>query len=171
MFLIGGHVVCGSKGVCVIEQITRLNISGVDREREYYILKPLYLSGSTVYVPVDAPKDSLRRVMSREEAEELIAKIPELSVLTITNDKLSEAVYKECMKTNQCTDWLRVIKTIYARRQKRLAAGRKMTAVDTRYLRQAEDNLHGELAVALEMERSEVEKYICEKLEKSTLQV
>lgn len=109
--------------------------------------------------------------MSREEAEELIAKIPELSVLTITNDKLSEAVYKECMKTNQCTDWLRVIKTIYARRQKRLAAGRKMTAVDTRYLRQAEDNLHGELAVALEMERSEVEKYICEKLEKSTLQV
>ena len=46
-----------------------------------------------------------------------------------------------------------------------------MTAVDTRYLRQVEDNLHGELAVALEMERSEVEKYICEKLEKSTLQV
>ena len=46
-----------------------------------------------------------------------------------------------------------------------------MTAVDTRYLRQAEDNLHGELAVALEMERSEVEKYICEKLEKSALQV
>ena len=45
MFLIGEHVVCGSKGVCVIEQITRLNISGVDREREYYILKPLYLSG------------------------------------------------------------------------------------------------------------------------------
>ena len=45
MFGIGDYVICGNKGVCEVENITTLNISGVDRGREYYILKPLYMSG------------------------------------------------------------------------------------------------------------------------------
>ena len=95
MFGIGDYVICGNKGVCEVENITTLNISGVDREREYYILKPLYMNGSTVYVPVDSPKESMRKVLKREEAEELIRAIPEIPLLVITNDKLSEQTYKD----------------------------------------------------------------------------
>lgn len=160
MFGIGEKLVCGNKGVCVVENITTLNISGVDKEREYYILKPLYMAGSTVYVPVDSPKESMRGVLTREEAEELIAKIPEISLLTITNDKLSEQIYKECLKTNSCEELVRIIKTIYLRKQKRIEAGRKITAVDAKYFHIAEENLYGELAVALDLSRSEVEGYI-----------
>ena len=50
MFGIGDYVICGNKGICEVENITTLNISGVDREREYYILKPLYMSGSTPHI-------------------------------------------------------------------------------------------------------------------------
>ena len=50
VFQKGERVVCGSKGVCVVEEITTLDIAGVDKKREYYILKPLYLSSSTVYI-------------------------------------------------------------------------------------------------------------------------
>ncbi len=164
VFQKGERVVCGSKGVCVVEEITTLDIAGVDRKREYYILKPLYLSSSTVYVPVDAPKDSLRRVMSREEAEELIAKmihrIPEIPLITIANDKLLEQEYKNCLKTSSCQDLIRIIKTIYLRKRARKEAGRKETAVDARYFRIAEDHLYGELAVALDMSRENVESYI-----------
>ena len=39
-------------------------------------------------------------------------------------------------------------------------AGRKETAVDARYFRIAEDQLYGELAVALDMPRENVESYI-----------
>lgn len=94
MFGIGEYVICGNKGVCVVENITTLNISGVDKEREYYILKPLYMTGSTVYVPVDSPKESMRKALVREEAEKLIESIPEIPLLVITNDKLSEQTYK-----------------------------------------------------------------------------
>ena len=160
MFGIGEKVVCGNKGVCVVENITTLNISGVDKERQYYILKPLYMAGSTVYVPVDSPKESMRSVLTRVEAEALIEKIPELSLLTIVNDKLSEQVYKECLKTNQCEELVRIIKTIYLRKQKRIEAGRKITAVDAKYFHIAEENLYGELAVALDMSLDEVEGYI-----------
>ena len=156
----GEFVVVGSKGVCTVENITTLDISGVDKEREYYILKPLYMQGSTVYVPVDTAKESMRRVLTREEAEKLIAGIPEIPLITTTNDKLLEQEYKGCMKANCCEEWIRVIKTIYLRRQKRMEAGRKVTAVDAKYFRIAEDNLYGELAVSLNIPRTEVESYI-----------
>lgn len=160
MFGIGDYVICSNKGVCVVENITTLNISGVDKEREYYILKPLYMAGSTVYVPVDSPKESMRKVLEREEAEKLIKAIPEIPLLVIANDKLSEQAYKDCIKTNDCEDLVRIIKTIYTRKQKRLKAGRKVTAVDAKYFHMAEDNLYGELAVALNISRQDVEGYI-----------
>lgn len=160
MFGIGDYVICGNRGVCAVENITTLDISGVDREREYYILKPLYMPGSTVYIPVDSPRESMRKVLEKEEAEELIRTIPEIPLLAITNDKLSEQAYKDCLKSNECTDLVRVIKTIYIRKQKRIKAGRKVTAVDAKYFHMAEDNLYGELAVALNISRKEVEDYI-----------
>ncbi|MCH5337747.1 MAG: CarD family transcriptional regulator [Acetatifactor sp.] len=174
MFEIGEHVVCGSKGVCVVENITTLDISGVDKKRKYYILKPKYQAGSTVYVPVDSPKESMRRVLSREEAQQLIDAIPKLPLIDIANDKLSEQTYKECMRTNSCEEWVRIIKTIYLRKQKRIQAGRKVTAVDAKYFHLAEESLYGELAVALGLNREDVEAYITgeidKKAEKSPLQ-
>ncbi len=165
MFGIGDYVICGNKGVCVVENITTLNISGVDRGREYYILKPLYMAGSTVYLPVDSPKESMRKVLEREEAERLIEAIPDIPLLIIANDKLSEQVYKDCIKTNECVDLVKIIKTIYTRKQKRMQAGRKVTAVDAKYFHIAEESLYGELAVALNISRKEVEGYIAEAID------
>lgn len=165
VFSIGEYVVCGNKGVCEVQNITRLDISGVDKTREYYILKPLYLSGSTVYVPVDSPKESMRKVLNREEAEKLIQTIPGIPLIDITNEKLSEQAYRECMRTNKCEEWVRIIKTIYLRKQKRIQAGRKVTAVDAKYYHLAEESLYGELAVSLEMSREAVEAYITEEID------
>ena len=166
MFEIGEYVVCGNKGVCVVEDVAKLDISGVDREREYYILKPLYMAGSTVYVPVDSAEKSMRRVLKRHEAQKLIRDIPDIPLLVITNDKLTEQMYRECIRANDCEELIKIIKTIYMRTQKRLQAGRKVTAVDAKYFHMAEDNLYGELAVALEMPKDEVEGYITREMNK-----
>lgn len=160
MYEIGEYVVCGNKGVCVVENITTLNISGVDKERQYYILKPKYQAGSTVYVPVDASGESMRRVLKKEEAKRLIASIPEISPLVITNEKLSEQIYKESMRTGSCEEWVRILKTIHYRKIKRQQAGRKITAVDAKYGRIVEESLYGELSVALEISRADMGSYI-----------
>ena len=166
MFEKGEYLVAGNKGVCLVEGITTLDISGVDKEREYYILKPVYMAGSTVYVPVDTADNSMRRVLSREEADKLISEIPEIPLISISNDKLLEQEYRGCMKTNDCAEWIRIIKTIYLRKQKRIEAGRKVTAVDAKYFRLAEDNLYGELAISLQMPRGEIEDYITREIDK-----
>jgi len=166
VFKKGECVICGGKGVCSIEDVTTLNMPGVDKDRKYYILKPLYIAASTVYIPVDTADDSLRSVLSREDAEELINKIPQILPITITNEKMLEQEYRACMRTNVCEEWIKIIKTIYLRKQKRIEAGRKVTAVDAKYFKQAEDNLYGELAVALEMSRDGVESYITGEMDK-----
>ena len=139
VFQKGERVVCGSKGVCVVEEITTLDIAGVDSKRA---------------------EGSMRKVLAHEEAENLIHRIPEIPLITIANDKLLEQEYKNCLKTSSCQDLIRIIKTIYLRKRARKEAGRKETAVDARYFRIAEDHLYGELAVALDMSRENVESYI-----------
>ena len=97
MFQVGDYVICSNKGVCEVENITALNISGVDKEKQYYILKPLYSAGSTVYVPVESQKEPMmRKVLERTEAERLIGTIPEIPLLSIPNDKMTEQTYKNC---------------------------------------------------------------------------
>ena len=93
MFSIGQYVICGNKGVCTVEDITTLDISGVDKKKKYYILKPRYVTASTVYVPVDSAATSMRTVLTREEAETLIHSIPEIPVLEIKNEKMVEQDY------------------------------------------------------------------------------
>lgn len=164
MFSIGQNVICGNKGVCTIEDIATLDIAGVDKAKKYYILKPKYITASTVYVPVDSSVISMRTVLTKEEAEELVQRIPDIPALEIKNERLLEQDYKECLKSNNCVEWVKIIKTIYERRQKRILVGRKETAVDSKYFRMAEDILHGELSVALDIEKECVSQYIMEQL-------
>ena len=164
MYQIGEKVVCGSKGVCSVENITKLNISGIDKEREYYILKPVYMAASTVYVPVDHAETALRSVLTEAEARELLEKIPGLTTISIANEKFLEQEYKTCLRTDRCEEWIRILKTTMERKEKRLEAGRKVTAVDAKYLKIAQDCVYGELAVALSIPREDVETYIAEQI-------
>ena len=160
MFSVGDYVVCGNKGACKVQQITTLDITGANAGEEYYILKPVYSPGSTVYVPVEPTGNSLRPVLSRKEAEKLIRDLAKIPELTVANEKLLEQEYKGCIRSNDARDLVKLLKTLYSRRQKREAAGRKETALDAKYLRMAGDYLFGELAISLEMPKNEVEKYL-----------
>ena len=162
MFSIGDYVACGNKGVCVVEEIKTLDISGVDKNEQYYILKPVYNSASTVYIPVELAEESIRPVLTMQEARVLVADIPEIDCLDITNEKLVESMYKGCIRSNDVREFVRLIKTIYGRKKKRLEAGRKETAIDAKYFRIVADFLFGELAVSLDIPKNEVEGYISE---------
>ena len=165
MYQIGEYVVCGNKGVCCVDDISMLDMAGTGTEKEYYILKPLYMAASTIYILVSAD-DSLRKVLTKEEAQELIQTIPDIPLISVANDKMLEQEYRTCMKTNQCEEWVKILKTINSRKKIRLEAGRKLTAIDNRYSKLAEDSLYGELAVALDIPKESVEEFIAEVLDK-----
>lgn len=168
MFKKDDYVVCGNNGICRVTDVTTLNMAGAPKDRLYYILKPVYAESSTVYIPVDNHKVMIRPALSKEEAHALIEKIPSLEQVWVENEKQREYTYKECLKQNTCEEYVRIIKTLYLRRQDRLAKGQKTIGLDERYLKQAEEFLYGELAVALGIEKKSVEEYITEEIEKLT---
>lgn len=166
MFEKGEYIVYGQNGICEVEDITHLDLGDVDEKKLFYVLLPMGAKGSKIYSPVDNAKVVIRRIISKEEAWDLLDEIEHMEELWIVNDKLREKQYKEAMQSCDYREWIRIIKTLYLRKCERTAVGKKITATDEKYLKLAENNLYGELALALEKDKSEMESFIIEYIEK-----
>ena len=68
--------------------------------------------------------------------------------------------YKLTIKTHECEELIRLIKTVYYRSQDMINQGKKPGQTDIQYMKQAEELLYGELSIALEIPLSEVKNYI-----------
>ena len=165
MYSVGEKIVYGGTGVCVIEQIMSQKLSGMDQPRMYYVLRPLYQSG-TIQTPVDNNKIPIRPVMTRTEAEELVDGIPDITA-TICYEKNLSALrnhYQQQLNTFNCRDLIRMTKSIYAKKKDAESRQKKIGMTDEKFLRRAEDLLFGELAVALDISRDAVREYIDNRL-------
>ncbi len=157
MFQTGDLIIYGSTGVCEVTGIQPSKFPG--EEGLYYTLSPRY-SSETIYIPVDSPV-FMRRVISREQAETLIGQIPEVQESATHSDHRQMAEqYEASLKTHDCTELLRIIKTAYLKTRRSVQSGRKPGQTDQRYLKRAETQLYGELAVALGIQPDEVKGYI-----------
>jgi len=160
MFQIGDIIIYGSQGVCTVEKIGQLDISPKIKDKLYYTLKPLYHHDTVFYVPVEFEKSVLRAIISTEEAKQLISEIKDIPTVWIQSEKEREQQYKQALRTCDCKELVRVIKTLYERKKSRIKDGKKVTALDEKYFRQAEEQLYGELSVVLGIEKSKVAEYI-----------
>ncbi|MCR5419559.1 MAG: CarD family transcriptional regulator [Lachnospiraceae bacterium] len=160
MYNVNDMVVYGNQGVCEVVKIGTLSMSMVDKKKKYYTLRPIYQREAAVYVPVDNVTAVMRPVISKTEAEDLIRKIPDIDYAWITNEQERETQYKNALKTCDCEELVKIIKTLFKRKKTRIDEGKKVTVVDERYFRQAENQLYEELAYALNMDKNEIGDYI-----------
>lgn len=163
MFEKGEYIIYGSNGVCEVQDY--MNATGETDNRTYYVLAPMRSKGSTIFSPVDNQKVSMRKVMTKEEARELLQGIPEYEDMEIRDSRTQEQQYKEILQSCNSTDSLRLLKALYQRKRKREAAGRRITAVDEKYLFLARDCLLNELSIALDMDVDDVEKILADKIQ------
>mgnify|MGYP001034592739 FL=1 len=160
MFEIGEYIVYGNTGVCKVAEKTKMVAPGAKTDKLYYTLEPVYDKGCRLFTPVDNQKVKMRPVLTKKEADELIGKIKEIDILWVNDEKNREQIYKEAIGTCDCEEWVRMIKTLYIRKQSRLAAGKKVTSSDEKYLHLAEESLYGELSVVMGIPKDEMEEYI-----------
>ena len=76
MFEVGSYIIYGKSGVCKVKAVGEPQLSGIDTEKLYYTLEPVYGS-ETIFIPIDA-KVPMRPILGREEAQELLEQIPQL---------------------------------------------------------------------------------------------
>ena len=165
MFQVGDLIIYSGEGVCRVESIGKPEMSDVNKDRLYYTLAPIYREGK-IFIPVDT-KVFMRPILTKEAALELIRQIPQIET-TICQDRNQRQLtehYQNLIQSHQCDDLVQIIKAVYLKEQVVRARGKKPGQVDERYRKRAEDMLHGELAVALGIDREEVASYIQKSIE------
>lgn len=161
MFQINDLVVYGKNGVCSVKEIGTLSL--MNNDRLYYTLIPVYKKEETIYAPVENGRIVMRDVISKEDAKELIDTFSKLEETVVASERDRENCYKQTLMGCNCEELASMIKTIYNRKCKRISEGKKVTVVDEKYYRQAEEQLFGELAFALDVDKTKISEMISDK--------
>ena len=120
MFQAGDLLVYGTTGVCRVLSIDRRQerVGSTRQERLYYQLKPIY-QGGLIYTPVDNDKVSMRPIISRQEAEDLISEIPTLhpaACRASTTQALTQQ-YQASLRQHNCRSLVELAMSIHAKRR------------------------------------------------------
>lgn len=165
MYKKGDHVVKIPEGICEIEDVGCLDISGVNKDKEYYILAPINQRGSKIYIPVDNVHGRIRNMISKEDAITFIKSIPDIDEKDIQNEKMREQEYKAVILSGDNEKIASILKLIYVRKQERAEQGKKLSSTDEKYFKLAEDMLFSELAFVLDVPKENMEQYIADMIE------
>ena len=169
MYNVGDLILFGGTGVCEVKEITRPNFGGETVDQDYYILQPLYQSG-TIYAPVDNEKVFTRPVISAQEADDLISIIPEVHTEIYKSSSTQQLTkhYQSVIDTHKTVDLVRLAKSIHQKMDAAHKQNRHLGQIDKKFMKRAEDLLYGELAAALDIPREDILNYIEERLDQKT---
>ena len=156
MFDIGNFVVY-KKDVCKIVGIKEKYYKDID----YFSLEPVFDDT----LKIDIPKNSnlLRSVLSKEEVEKIINRIPNIDVI-MANDKMLENEYKKLLHDGGYDGLIMIIKTTYIRNNDRINSKKKISEKDETYFNLAEKYLYNEFAVSLGISPEEAKEYVIKKV-------
>ena len=160
MFGKGEIVFYENKGVCEVMDVITMNHQGIPKDKLFYVLHPYFTKDDKIFTPIDNDKIIMRKLITKEEVDQLVGEISEIEELKIDNEKMREETYKECIRSCECKQWVRIIKTLKKRRNRRIQEGKKTTASDDRYLKLAENNLYSEISVRLGVSRLDVAGFL-----------
>ncbi len=164
MYEVGDYVINSGNGICRIEKRMHLDMEGIDENQWFFLVVPVEEQATRLYIPVEKIADKTRMVMDEVEAWNLMDGVVQIDELEIPNDRMREQIYKQAVLSNDPTQLIRVIKTIFVRKQQREAEGKKNTVIDERYFKLAENNLYDELAFAIGREKEEIPELIAERI-------
>ena len=160
MYQAGEFIVYGTNSVCRVESIGKPPFE-TEEDKLYYTLVPV-TGTETIYIPTDSPVFT-RPVISREKAEELInyreLGLDLASIRTILDDPAFDR--QAALQSHDCEELVQLIKTVYAKSRRH---GRRVSQVDQRYRKRAEELLNSELSVALGIPLKEVPAYINQRI-------
>ena len=160
MYKIGDLFVYGSSGACRITDIKKENFG--KNETTYYILSPVFDIKETIYIPIDneALVAKMKRILTPEELITLIKTIPQKKSVWIENVNQRREEYKRIIKKANREELLALIKTLYERRVELQQAGKNLSVYDERFFRHAQNIIHSEISLVLQIPREEIPSYI-----------
>ncbi len=171
MFSLGDKVIYGSDGVFTVTEYTTSPVDKNDT-RSFYLLRPLHgPEGNIIITPFENEKTKMRLAMSHDEAISFIDSFPSIPLLTVDREKNRREVYRKALEGAVSAEILvSIIKTVRERREELAKIKKRVSESDNDYEKKAKYCLYGELAIALDIQVDEVDKFIEDRLAKITVQ-
>lgn len=167
MFQIGDLLFYGTNGVCRVSEICSSPFDPTDT-RSFYKLAPVSDNSSLViYTPVNNLQVVMRPLISREEAEELLSRLSVIEKITVTIEKHRKDAYREAIRDGAPEGFVRIIKTVRARRELFKKTRRRIPDLDNDFEYTAKNCLYGELSAVLGMAREDIHRIVSESIEKA----
>lgn len=163
MFSVGDRVIYENLGVYTVKEISKSPVDKTD-DRFFYVLVPMHEPECNIVVTlVTNPK--VRELISRERADEIIEKIPVLEPLKVENERNRRDVYKSALGGLELEDYVRIIKTVHARREHFAKNKKRISETDADYEKRAKHGLYSEFSAVYNIPITEVEQMISKKIE------
>lgn len=155
MYSIGDTVKYETQGIFRITGTKDMSMGG--ETRPFYILKPIFSTGSTIYLPVNEKTgERLHRLLSAKEIDALIKEIPNEETIWIEDKNERSETYKNILSGKDRSALIRMIKTLYLHGKKLKDEGRKLHVADERFLKDGERILYDEFACVLDIKQEDV---------------
>lgn len=127
-------------------------------DKTYYIMNPIDDDSLVTSVSVDTTS-YLRDVITKEETEDLIAKISFIEIVQ-ASDRDIEYEYKQLLRENTLEALITIIKTTYMRNMMRQNQNKRISEKDEQYFNQAERQLYNELSISLHLTVDDTKRYV-----------
>ncbi len=161
---VGEYVVYKKHGIYEIAEIRKDKICGL--LRTYYILKSVYDSNATVYVPADCENlvSQMEHVLTSEEIEDIIEKSRSTELCWIDNTQERAMALEELVNSGDLTKIIAMLMLLSEKKQEALRNKTKTFAHDERMLGAATKIVSEAFAFTLGLDKRDVVAYIEEQL-------
>lgn len=164
MFNVDDYIMYGKTGVCKVVDITNEKFINGEK-RKYYILSPIYNNDTIIKIPLDNDKVPMRKVISKGDMTTLINDIPNMEILWIDDEKKRIAQFETMLKSGQCEELIKLIKSIKFSKKYARSIGKKLEQPDRDIMKEAERLLTEEFAIILNVYPNEASSYILSKID------
>ena len=161
MLNIGDLIVYGSEGVCLVADLQRLSFSGIDEDKEYYILVPQAHASSKLYLPKenDILMARVKNLLTYAEIKELINSSGE-DIQWIADSKARNKYYKELIATYDRVNIFGVAKQLYLLKNGKLSHNVNFTSWMDDLLKKTSQILYSEFSYVVDMTPEELLPFI-----------
>ena len=169
MYKVGDTILYNGSGVCRVEEIMQRNFQ--DKVIDYYVLRPVTSQSAKVFVPMGSEELStkMKKVLSEQEIRALIQTMPDGELIWVDNENQRKERFKNILKSGSRKDLISLIRTLYTRQKDLKENGKKLTATDDRFFKDAEKMLYEEFAYVLDIEEEDVLSFIFDQIGVSTI--
>ncbi len=160
MFKIGDVISVSRKGICKVEDIAKNVYDGCDKNKEYYVLRPVdEINNMVIYLPIDTKLD-IRKILQKTEAKKQL----ECLAINSKNDLQLESFDEipNIISGGEFMKWVSLLKFLAKRKQSTVK--KMFTAQEQKQFEQVFLLVCNEFAYALGRDKLDITNEVLDKL-------